>query len=67
MVVLGFILRRLGLLALVLLAVSVLTFGIVNVLPGDVATAILGDMATPAQVVALREKLGLDAPVAQRY
>jgi peptide/nickel transport system permease protein len=67
MLVLGFVLRRLFLLALVLLAVSVLTFGIVNVLPGDVATAILGDMATPAQVVALREKLGLDAPVAQRY
>lgn len=50
-----------------LLAVSVLTFAIVNVLPGDVATAILGDMASPGQVVALRERLGLDQPLALRY
>jgi peptide/nickel transport system permease protein len=51
----------------VLFVVSVLTFGIVNVLPGDVATAILGDMATPNQVLALRAKLGLNEPLALRY
>ncbi|MBI0433404.1 ABC transporter permease [Roseomonas sp. KE0001] len=64
---LGFILRRTLLLAVVLLVVSLLTFGIVNVLPGDVATAVLGDMATPEQAAALRERLGLDEPLAQRY
>lgn len=64
---LGFILRRVLLLVVVLLAVSVLTFAIVNVLPGDVATAVLGDMATPDQVTAVRAALGLDQPLAERY
>lgn len=63
----GFILRRLGLLVVVLLLVSMLTFAIVNVLPGDVATAILGDLATPDKVVALRHTMGLDQPLAERY
>jgi peptide/nickel transport system permease protein len=67
MTTLLFILRRLALLALVLAMVSILTFGIVNVLPGDVATAILGDTATPGQVIALRERMGLDQPVVTRY
>lgn len=67
MQVLGFILRRLLLLAVVLLAVSALTFAIVNVLPGDVAAAVLGDMATPEQVRAVRAALGLDEPLAARY
>jgi peptide/nickel transport system permease protein len=64
---LGFILRRVLLLVVVLLAVSILTFAIVNVLPGDVATAVLGDMATPDQVLAVRKTLGLDQPLAERY
>ncbi len=63
----SFILRRLCLLLLVLLLVSVLTFGIVNVLPGDVATAILGDLATPDKVAALRGSMGLDRPLVLRY
>jgi peptide/nickel transport system permease protein len=64
---LGFIIRRVLLLVVVLFAVSILTFAIVNVLPGDVATAVLGDMATPDQVVAVRTALGLDQPLAERY
>lgn len=59
--------QRLILLAVVLLIVSVLTFAIVNILPGDVANAILGDLGTPAQVVALRKQMGLDLPLATRY
>ena len=61
------IVRRLGLLLVVLFIVSVLTFVIVNVLPGDVANAILGDLGTPAQVVALRRQMGLDLPLLTRY
>ncbi|WP_431283128.1 ABC transporter permease [Humitalea sp. 24SJ18S-53] len=61
------LLRRVGLLVLVLFIVSVLTFCIVNVLPGDVAQAILGDLGTPEQVVALRERMGLNLPLVQRY
>lgn len=62
-----FIIRRIVLLAFILLAVSVLTFVIVNVLPGDVANAILGDMATPEQVAAVREAMGLNEPLVTRY
>jgi peptide/nickel transport system permease protein len=67
MTLLALILRRLGLLLVVLLLVSILTFGIVNVLPGDVAQAILGDLSTPEQVEALRAQLGLNLPLALRY
>ena len=61
------ILRRLALLVVVLLLVSLLTFGIVNVLPGDVANAILGDLGTPEQVTALRGAMGLNLPLGPRY
>jgi peptide/nickel transport system permease protein len=63
----SFLLRRLSLIGLVLLFVSVLIFGIVNVLPGDVAAAVLGSEATPQQVAAMRQKLGLARPVPERY
>jgi peptide/nickel transport system permease protein len=61
------IVQRLLLLAVVLLIVSFITFGIVNILPGDVANAILGDLGTPDQVEALRERLGLNLPLLVRY
>jgi peptide/nickel transport system permease protein len=65
--VLAFVGRRLGLLALVMAIVSVLIFGIVQILPGDVAVMILGTSATPADLAALRQKLGLDRPAPLRY
>jgi peptide/nickel transport system permease protein len=65
--VLAFVGRRLGLLALVMAIVSVLIFGIVQILPGDVAVMILGTSATPADLTALRQKLGLDRPAPLRY
>lgn len=61
------ILRRLVLMVLILFAVSFLTFLIVHVLPGDVANAILGDLATPDQVELVRERMGLNEPVLLRY
>ncbi len=63
----GFVLRRLAGVAGVMLGMSLLIFGIVHVLPGNVAYAILGDYATPAAVAALRAKLGLDDPLALQY
>lgn len=61
------ILRRLGLGGVTLLLVSAVVFSAVNWLPGDFATAILGQSATPATVAALRENLGLDEPAFVRY
>ncbi|MBT9386574.1 ABC transporter permease [Pseudooceanicola sp. CBS1P-1] len=59
--------RRIAVMVISLFFVALLTFLIVNVLPGDVATAILGDTATPDQVAALRGSLGLDQPVLLRF
>jgi peptide/nickel transport system permease protein len=54
-------------LVLSLLAASVLVFGVVNVLPGDVAAVILGTSATPQALETLRHQLGLDQPAWIRY
>ena len=62
-----FLARRLLLLALVLAIVSVVIFGVVQILPGDVAVMILGTSATPEDLAALRVKLGLDRPAGLRY
>ena len=64
---LGFLARRLLHLLPVLLAVSLLTFLIASLLPGDLAYVILGDQATPEKVAALRHDMGLDQPVWWRY
>lgn len=61
------IVRRTGLLILILIVVSFMTFMIVNVLPGDVTAVVLGDTAPQEQVALLREKLGLNEPVFGRY
>jgi len=62
-----FIGRRLVYLLPVLLAVTLLTFLIASLLPGDLAYTILGDQATPEKVEALRAQMGLDRPIWERY
>jgi peptide/nickel transport system permease protein len=64
---LSFLAKRLALIVLVLFFVSIVIFLVVNVLPGDVAQAVLGSEATPAQVAAMRERLGLNRPLHVRY
>lgn len=59
--------RRLLLGILILLIVSVLIFIGTEILPGDVAQAILGQGATPELLENVRERLGLDAPAHERY
>src|SRR4029078_3089326 len=62
-----FVARRLLYLIPVLVAVSVLTFFIASLVPGDLAYVILGDQATPEKVAALRHDMGLDQPIWLRY
>jgi len=62
-----FIARRFLYLVPVLIAVSLLTFSIASLLPGDLAYVILGDQATPEKVAALRADMGLDQPILWRY
>lgn len=61
------IIRRLAMGVLTLLAVSVLIFGATEVLPGDVASAVLGQGATPETLAVFRQELGLDKPATTRY
>lgn len=63
----GFIARRLVFVVLVLVAVSMLVFGITTMLPANVAYLILGPFAPPDAVRALELKLGLTDPVWQQY
>jgi peptide/nickel transport system permease protein len=59
--------RRLGLALLALLAISALLFFATNLLPGDVASALLGQQATPEALQRIRETLGLNQPAWLRY
>ncbi|MER9997058.1 ABC transporter permease, partial [Mesorhizobium sp. M0098] len=59
--------QRVALGILLLLAVSVLIFAGTQILPGDVAQAILGQSATPESLANLREQLGLNDPAYIRY
>jgi len=59
--------RRLLSFAVSLLCASAVVFGLLNLLPGDVAGVILGPNATPESIEAMRTRLGLDRPVWLRY
>lgn len=62
-----YLLRRLRRLAIVLAAVTFVTFLLVNVLPGDVAYDIAGMDSSEEEVQQIRQELGLDRPVLVRY
>src|SRR5690606_17520241 len=59
--------RRLISLAATLIIASLVIFLVLEVLPGDPAAFMLGLNAAPDTVAALREQLGLDAPLVERY
>ena len=59
--------QRLGLGAITLLVVSIVIFSAVTMLPGNFATAILGQSATPETVAAFKRSVGLDKPPVVRY
>lgn len=61
------ILKRLLLLIVTVLLVTVLAFVAFSIIPGDPTDAILGLNATEEQVAALRAELGLDLPIHVRY
>ncbi len=63
----GIVVKRLGLGVLTMIVISLLIFLGVEALPGDVATAILGQEATPETVAAFRKELKLDLPPHVRY
>ncbi|MGG1678145.1 ABC transporter permease [Neobacillus sp. NRS-1170] len=62
-----FLVRRLLLTIPILFLVSVLTFSLIHLIPGDPARVILGQEATPEAYQALRAQLGLDKPIIVQY
>jgi glutathione transport system permease protein len=64
---LGYLLRRVGGIIPVMLAVSLFAFGFVRALPGDPARLIAGPEATLQDVNSVRERLGLDQPLSHQY
>lgn len=62
-----FILRRLGLMALILLSVSFIVFVSVRLIPGDPAQVMLGERASEESLNRLRGQLGLDKPLIIQY
>lgn len=62
-----YIFARLLRLIPVLLGISLLVFLFLHLIPGDPAVTLLGDRATPDQVAALRERMGLNEPLPLQY
>ena len=64
---LRYVVRRLMLLVPILLGVSILIFFWVHALPGNPASALLGERATPQLVKQYKERYGLDKPMPVQY
>ncbi|WP_134684346.1 ABC transporter permease [Brevibacillus migulae] len=62
-----FIVKRLLLTIPILILVSIMTFSLIHMIPGDPARVILGQEATPEAYQALRTELGLDKPIVEQY
>ncbi len=62
-----FVLRRLISTCLLLMGVILMTFALARLLPGDPARLIAGGRASPEAVAAVRDTLGLDAPVTTQF
>jgi peptide/nickel transport system permease protein len=65
--VIRYTLTRLALLIVGLVVASVLIFLTLRVLPGDIAQLVAGTNATPEQIEAIRQQLGLDEPLWSQY
>ncbi len=62
-----YLVKRILTLIPVLLIVSIVIFLLIHMTPGDPAAAMLGDLATPEEVAALRERMGLNKPLPVQY
>lgn len=62
-----FVIRRLILLVPVIAIVGTIVFVLIHLTPGDPAVVVLGQDATPEQIEAMRERLGLNEPLYTQY
>ena len=63
----SFVLRRLVLLVPTAVGVTIITFFMVHLIPGNPAVTILGQRANPSTVAALDSQLGLNQPLTEQY
>ncbi|MCY9659287.1 ABC transporter permease [Paenibacillus chondroitinus] len=63
----SFLIRRIALTIPILFLVSIMTFSLIHLIPGDPARVILGQEATPESYQTLRHELGLDQPIVIQY
>lgn len=63
----AYIANRLISMAVTLFLISVITFAVTNILPGDVAMVIMGTQSNPEALAGLRESLGLNDPLTVQY
>jgi peptide/nickel transport system permease protein len=64
---LAFLRRRVVQMLPVLLGISLVTFFMIHLIPGDPARNMLGPRATPERIAELRQALGLDEPLWSQY
>lgn len=64
---LKYIMRRLAISALIIFIVTIFSFSIIHILPGDPARIALGEEASQAAVDALRKEMHLDKPIVEQY
>ncbi|MFM9282348.1 ABC transporter permease [Paenibacillus jiagnxiensis] len=62
-----YVVKRFLLAIPILFLVSVMTFSLIHMIPGDPARVILGQEASPEALQALRSELGLDQPIVTQY
>ncbi len=63
----AYVFKRVALIGYTLLVVSLIVFGITQILPADAAVMLLGENATEDALAAVRADLGLNAPIWQQY
>jgi peptide/nickel transport system permease protein len=64
---LSYALRRIILVLITLFVASIIVFAVLEIVPGDPARLMLGMNATEDAIAALRQQMGLDAPLLVRY
>lgn len=62
-----YLIKRILLALGVILAISAITFFVLNIVPGDPVRIMLGDMADEATVERIREEMGLNKPIFEQY
>ena len=62
-----YLIKRVLLAAGILFAISIITFFVLNIIPGDPVALMLGDNANPQTIETVRHNLGMDKPLALQY